>query len=160
MTTCERPLTPLALAQISGYMQVREKVSTLPLTRSHCVAEELKKTDCVFRRMWGAQCRAGKNARASASKWSKLFASTILFKRGCKSAWAQIVKADVPEKLTLSDYTDLAHACNLFSRTAIPRRTLGFRLMMCCVLSCVAVSLGGCCIFTPAAATCFVTNFT
>ena len=82
------------------------------------------------------------------------------YKRGCKSARAQIVKSGMPEKLTLSDNTDLAHACDLFTRTAIQRRTLGFLLMLCCVLSCVAVSLGGCCIFTPAAATCFVINFT
>ena len=74
----------------------------------------------------------------------------------------QSVEARVPEKLTISGNTDsspldvvLVRACDLLARTAIPRRTLGPALgvifMLCCVLSCVAVSLGGCYIFTPAA---------
>ena len=88
----------------------------------------------------------------------------------CKTARVQSVEARVPEKLTISGYTDsspldvvLVRACDLLARTAIPRRTLGPALgvifMLCCVLSCVAVSLGGCYIFTPAAATYFVFNF-
>ena len=115
------------------------------------------KTPLMWGRIAGRGRRRGRRRQNGRSRWQAQPCC-------CKTARVQSVEARVPEKLTISGNTDsspldvvLVRACDLLARTAIPRRTLGSALgvsfMLCCVLSCVAVSLGGCYIFTPAAAT-------